>query len=124
MWHKVCILTVLAAVFIGCEAIQQVPPPAPDEPGAQLVDAVGNASGEDVVGAVGIIAPAILGPWGLVLAAVARAWWTKRAAKGAIRSAQPAINALTPEERGALEQSGATKRLIREARGKRLSLPI
>jgi len=120
----IVVITVIFFLFTGCEAIQNIPSVAPSEPGAQLVDAVGSATGEDVVEAVSIVAPAILGPWGLVLAAVARAWWTKQAAKNAVRSIQPVIDDLTSKERQELDQSSAAKRLIREARGKRLSLPI
>lgn len=118
-------IAMIVSVFVGCEALREAPIPTPTEPGAALVDAGENATPEDVIGAVSIVAPAVLGPWGLVLVAVARAWYTKRQGNKAVRSVQPVIDGLTSEERAVLlNQDPATKRFIREARGKSFKLPI
>jgi len=111
--------------IIGCELVQPVEV-VPDQPGAALVTASKNADAEDVLGAIGIVAPAVFGPWGLVLAAFARAAYTKRAAGIAIRSNQPNVDNLTNKQKAELDESQtpAAKRIIRQARGKSFNLPI
>ena len=138
-WSVWVVPIAAVALIVGCEWLQQAPqpdpvtPPAPQSdsatppaPGEKLVEAGRDATKKDVVGAIGILAPAILGPWGLVLGAVARVWYLKRQGIGMVRDMQPTIDGLDETERAKLgeSQSKATKRLIRQARGKSLNIPL
>ena len=148
-WSVWVVPIAAVALIVGCEVLRSAPtpdpvtPPAPQSdpatqpapppdpvtppaPGEKLVGAGRDATFEDVIGAVGILAPAILGSWGGTALAVWRLVRKHRAAVGAIRKAQPSIDDLTNEEREELgkNMSKATKRLIRQARGKALNIPL